>query len=166
MSAEAFSHAILRARARLPVARYWHIQPTAQPARPEPAVDPNKPLVVVGEREHRLYVLDPRRIDYVESAGNYVRYRIAGEEYIARESVKHLDGMLCDVGFVRIERSLLLNIRAIVYVQTVGRGSFAFTLSSGTRLRSGPAYRDTILEVLPLRRRSARRGSKREAAPA
>lgn len=164
MSAEAFSHAILRARARLPIARYWHIQSPAQPVRSEPAFDSSRPLVVVGEREHRLYVLDPRRIDYVESAGNYVKYRIAGEEYIARESVKHLDGMLCNIGFVRIERSLLLNIRAIVYVQPVGHGTFAFTLSSGTRLRSGPAYRDTILDVLPLRRRSARRGSKQEAS--
>lgn len=52
---------------------------------------------------------------------------------------------------MRIERSLQLNVRAIAYVQRIGRGSFAFTLASGTRLHSGAAYRDRILTALPLR---------------
>jgi DNA-binding LytR/AlgR family response regulator len=154
MSAEAFSPAILRVRERFPLGRTRRNQPPFLPTRSKAVVDSSKPLVLVGEREHRLYLLDPQKIDYIESAGNYVKYRIANDEYIARESVKHLDRILCNVGFVRIERSLLLNIRAILYVQPIGHGTFAFTLMSGARLRSGPAYRDTILDVLPLRRRA------------
>src|SRR5437588_342303 len=99
------------------------------------------PLVLIGEREHRLYPLAPHKIDYIESEGNYVKYRIANDEYIARESVKRLDAVLRPVGFIRIERSLLLNIRAISYAQPVGHGTFAFTLTSGARLHSGPAPR-------------------------
>jgi two-component system LytT family response regulator len=163
MSAEAFSLAILRARERFPLGKPRSDQPASRPARSEAIIESSKPLVLVGEREHRLYLLDPGKIDYIESAGNYVKYRIANEEYIARESVKHLDQVLSSVGFVRIERSLLLNIRAILYVQPVGHGVFTFTLTSGARLRSGPAYRNTILDVLPLRRRAPARGEKREA---
>jgi DNA-binding LytR/AlgR family response regulator len=133
----------------------------SRPAGPESTIDYGTPLVLVGEREHRLYLLDPRKIDYIESAGNYVKYRIANNEYIARESVKHLEEVLCTEGFVRIERSLLLNIRGILYAQTIGHGTFVFTLISGARLRSGPAYRDAILKVLPLRRRAPPRGGKR-----
>jgi hypothetical protein len=59
------------------------------------------------------------------------------------------------LGFLRIERSLLLNLRAISYAQPIGHGIFGFTLLSGARLRSGPSYRETILGALPLRRRSA-----------
>jgi hypothetical protein len=55
---------------------------------------------------------------------------------------------------VRIERSLLLNVRAIAYAQPIGHGSFAFTLVSGACLHSGHVYRDTILAALPLRRRA------------
>ena len=123
------------------------------------------PLVLIGEREHRLYPLAPHKIDYIESEGNYVKYRIANDEYIARESVKRLDAVLRPVGFIRIERSLLLNIRAISYAQPVGHGTFAFTLTSGARLHSGPAYRETILAALPLRRRSPARAARPQVAP-
>jgi two-component system, LytTR family, response regulator len=116
-----------------------------------------RPLLLVGEREHRLYPLDPCQITYVESAGNYVTYHHAGLEYIARESIKRLATVLVSAGFMRIQRSLLLNIRAIAYAQPIGRGSFAFTLVSGTRLQSSDTYRDAILAALPLQHRAVTR---------
>ena len=153
----AFSASILRARAR-------GVPRPAEPRRLHPAMtaaaggsDAGRPLFLVGEREHRLYPLDPFAIDYVESAGNYVTYHLSGVQYIARESLKRLDALLAPGGFVRIERSLLLNVRAIAYAQPIGHGSFAFTLVTGARLRSGHAYRDTILAALPLRRRAPTR---------
>jgi two-component system LytT family response regulator len=150
---EAFGVSILRARARSaprPAAGQW--PRTAAPTRV--AAGAGRPLFLVGEREHRLYPLDPCAIDYVQSAGNYVTYHLAGVAYIARESIKRLDGVLAPAGFVRIERSLLVNVRAIAYAQPLGHGSFVFTLASGARLHSGHAYRDTILAALPLRRRA------------
>jgi two-component system, LytTR family, response regulator len=130
----------------------------AHPAGPRPSAavsshSEGRPLLLVGEREHRLYPLDTFDIDYVRSAGNYVTYHRAGVEYIARESIKRLELALAPAGFLRIERSLLLNVRAIAYAQPNGRGSFVFTLTTGASLRSGQAYRDAILAVLPLRRR-------------
>jgi two-component system LytT family response regulator len=153
----AFSDSILRARARgMPrPAEARRLHPAMTAARGDS--DARRPLLLVGEREHRLYPLDPYQIDYVESAGNYVTYHLSGVEYIARESLKRLDAVLAPAGFVRIERSLLLNVRAIAYAQPIGHGSFAFTLVSGARLHSGHAYRDTILAALPLRRRAPTR---------
>jgi two-component system LytT family response regulator len=112
-----------------------------------------RPMFLVGERERRLYPLEPHQIDYIESAGNYVKYHVTTVNYIARQSIKELETVLAHAGFLRIERSILLNIRAIEFAQPARRGTFAFTLTSGTRLHSGPAYRDAILETLPLRRR-------------
>lgn len=143
---EAFSASILRARARAVPRPASHAAPGASSA--------GRPLFLVGEREHRLYPLEPLEIDYVQSAGNYVTYHLGGVEYIARESIKRLDTLLAPAGFVRIERSLLLNVRAIAYAQPVGHGTYEFTLATGTRLHSGHAYRDTILAALPLRRRA------------
>ncbi len=122
------------------------------------------PVFLVGEREHRLYPLDPEQIDYIEAAGNYVKYHLGPIDYIARESIKRLHAVLAPTGFVRIERSVLLNIRAISYAQPTGHGTFAFTLVSGARLQSGHAFRDTILAALPLRRRAITR-ARGESAP-
>jgi two-component system LytT family response regulator len=112
-------------------------------------------MFLVGERAYRLYPLEPHQIDYIESAGNYVKYHVSTLDYIARESIKQLDAVLAPKGFLRIERSILLNIRAIAFAQPARRGTFAFTLTSGMCLHSGPAYRDAILEALPLRRRGS-----------
>jgi two-component system, LytTR family, response regulator len=120
--------------------------------------EPGPPMFLIGERDHRLYPLDPGQVDFVESAGNYVKYHLSQLTYIARESIKRLDTLLAPAGFIRIERSLLVNIRAIAYVQPIGHGTFAFTLASGERLHSGYGYRDAILSALPLRRRVPRQG--------
>lgn len=108
-----------------------------------------RPRFLVGEREHRLHPLDVEKIDYIEADGNYVTIRTAGAEYISRDSIKRLAAELADMGFVRIDRSILLNVRAIHFAEPIGHGALAFTLSSGICLYSSKAYRETILEVLP-----------------
>jgi DNA-binding LytR/AlgR family response regulator len=109
-----------------------------------------RPDVLVGEREHRLYVLPTEKIDYIEAHGNYVKLHAGNAEYISRDSVKRLKTALLPGGFLRIERSLLINVRAILYAQRLGRGTYAFTLTSGQRLCSGATYRGAILQALPL----------------
>ncbi|HYL69707.1 MAG TPA: LytTR family DNA-binding domain-containing protein [Candidatus Dormibacteraeota bacterium] len=123
------------------------------PAAAEPAAGATsepRPLLLVGEREHRLYVLRPEQVQFIKSHGNYVRLHAGNTEYISRDSVKHLADLLAGCGFLRIERSLLINTQSILYAQRSGRGTYAFTLANGACLYSGPTYRDEILRVLPL----------------
>jgi DNA-binding LytR/AlgR family response regulator len=108
--------------------------------------------VLVGERERRLYILAPDQVEYIESRGNYVEFHAGGLPFISRDSLKRLSRVLAAEGYVRIQRTLLLNLRSIVYAQRVGHGRFAFTLSSGARLCSGAKFRLEILQVLPLSR--------------
>ena len=168
---EAFSAAVMRASGRLKP-RSAQLRAAMRAAAPAliPAARPlDRPLFLVGEREHQLYPLEPDQIDFIQSAGNYVKYHVGRISYMARESIKRLDDTLSSVGFVRIERSILLNIRAIAYAQSIGHAGFAFTLTSGNRLHSSHAYRDTILAALPLRRRAprgVRRPSTSESGPA
>ena len=115
--------------------------------------------LLVGERERRLYPLDPQKIDYIESDGNYVSIRSGSAAYISRDTIKRLAGELAPLGFIRIERSLLVNIRSVLYAETVGRGRFAFTLSSGACLQSSSSYREAILQALPLAPSMSRRSS-------
>ncbi|MGA7824166.1 MAG: LytTR family DNA-binding domain-containing protein [Steroidobacteraceae bacterium] len=122
-----------------------------------PPAAPGALAVLVGEREHRFYVLKPEQIELIESHGNYVKFHSGGTEYISRDSVKRLAAALSASGFVRIERSLLINVRAIRYAQRAGRGTYTFTLLSGTVVHSGARYRDQILQHLPLADRSHER---------
>jgi two-component system LytT family response regulator len=131
-----FARAIERARAR-------------QAGLPLSAI-PVKATILVGERDRRLYPLDPAKVHYVESDGNYVRFRTSSADYISRDSVKRLAVALGDMGFARIERSLLLNLAMIDFVEPSGHGTYTFTLKSGTVLQSSATYREEILRVVPL----------------
>jgi two-component system LytT family response regulator len=112
--------------------------------------EPPPRTLLVGEREHRLYVLTPENVEYIAAQGNYVKLHASGADYISRDSVKRLAISLADRGFLRIERSLIVNVRAIAYAQRAGQGTYIFTLHSGTSLRSGARYRGAILQVIPL----------------
>jgi DNA-binding LytR/AlgR family response regulator len=121
-----------------------HAEATQRPPR-------TAPRLLVGERQHRVYVLKPEKIDYIESYGNYVKFHVGDLDYLARDSLKRLSEVLAGYGFVRIRRSLLLSIRAIRYAQRLGRRRiYVFTLVSGLCLHSGATYHHAIVCVLPL----------------
>jgi len=99
-----------------------------------------------------MYVLAPGELDYMESRGNYVEFHAGDLVFMSRDSIKRLSRVLADSGYIRIQRTLLLNIESIVFAQRAGHGRFAFTLSSGACLCSGAKYREEILRALPLTR--------------
>jgi two-component system LytT family response regulator len=109
------------------------------------------PKFLVGERHRRLYPLAINSVDYIEADHNYVTMRVGETEYISRNSIKRLSSELGDFGFLRIDRSILLNVAAVHFAEPVGRGTLAFTLTSGVCLRSSRTYRDEILRILPWR---------------
>jgi len=119
---------------------------------------PIPPRYLVGERQRRLYPLDPKSIDYIEADGNYVTLRADKVEYLSRDSIKRLSMQLAELGFIRIARSLLVNAAAVSYAEVAGHGTFALTLTSGVCLHSSAAYRDSLLRIIPLPALSKRYG--------
>jgi two-component system LytT family response regulator len=103
---------------------------------------------ITAEKAQRLYFIDADTIDYVESEESGVALHVDGETYVARNTLKHLVGVLQPLGFVRIERSVLLNLRKVAFAQRLDRGAFVFTLRNGRRLVSGSSYRKGILEEI------------------
>jgi two-component system, LytTR family, response regulator len=141
VSAERFEHAIGRLRQRYALEEIAEAKILRLLGK--------QPKLLVGERQRRLYPLDIETIDYIEADGNYVTIRAGDAEYVSRDSIKRLAVELSAFGFVRIARSILLNIRAVQFAEPLGHGTLAFTLSSGTCLHSSKGYRDAILTVLP-----------------
>jgi two-component system LytT family response regulator len=149
VTAERFDLAMIRARHRfngaLPGDDHLALK-SSERGRTGPVL----PRFLVGERQRRLYPLDPKAIDYIEADGNYVTLRAGKVEYLSRDSIKRLSIQLAELDFIRIERSLLVNAAAVSYAEVAGHGTFALTLSSGVCLHSSAAYRDSILRIIPL----------------
>jgi two-component system LytT family response regulator len=142
VDAERFASAIARARRRV------------TPSLPSPASggglrgDRTAHPRLVGERAQRLYFLEVANVDYIESDGNYVIIHCGEERYISRNTLKHLSAALAPLGFLRIEKSLLINVRRIAYAERIGQGEFAFTMRGGQRLVSSRPYRRAIVEEI------------------
>jgi two-component system LytT family response regulator len=147
---ERFQEALRRARSlyeRTPVHPAPRLLQTAWAVN-EPRESPARPRLLAAERERRLYLLDPEKVDYIESYGNYVRIWSASTSYISRDCVKELARLLAADGFVRVQRSRLINLRAVSYIERPGHGVFVFTLSCGARVESTPTYRTEILRAV------------------
>jgi two-component system LytT family response regulator len=157
---ERFQEAIRRARSRCeqkdigtraPLQTAWESSTASE--------TPSQRYLLAGERERRLYLLTPHRIDYIESYGNYVKVWSGAAAYISRDRIKELAARLAGAGFVRIERSLLLNLHSVSYIERLSHGMFAFTLNSGKRLESTPTFRAEILRAVHPIACSKRRGT-------
>jgi len=110
------------------------------------------PPQIIGEKSGRIYFLDPQEVEYLASAGNYVVAHIGGNEFLARATLKRISARLAPLGFVQIERSLLVNLRRVAHVERYQRGQFCFVMRSGARLVSsrerGGAMRSLLLGAL------------------
>jgi two-component system LytT family response regulator len=94
------------------------------------------PPQIVGEKAGRIYFLDAHDVEYMNSAGNYVVAHVGTSEYLTRATLKRIATRMAPLGFVQIERSLLINIRQLSYVEKHDRGQFCFVMRSGARLVS------------------------------
>lgn len=94
------------------------------------------PPQIIGEKSGRIYFLDAHEVDYVASAGNYVAAHVGSSEFLARATLKCMSARLAPLGFVQIERSLLVNLRRVAYVERHERGQFCFVMRGGARLVS------------------------------
>ncbi len=82
----------------------------------------------------RIVFLKPAEIDYVEAAGNYVVLHSGRERHILRETTAAMEQRLSAAGFMRISRSVIVNLARIREVQPVAPGQYIVVLADGVRL--------------------------------
>lgn len=82
----------------------------------------------------RIVFLKPEEIDHVEAAGNYVVLHTGKERHIVRETTAAMESRLAPAGFMRISRSIIVNLSRIREVQPIGPGQYSVLLKNGMRL--------------------------------
>ena len=82
----------------------------------------------------RIIFVKPEEIDHVEAAGNYVILHVGKERHIVRETTAAMESRLAAAGFMRISRSIIVNLSRIREVQPLGPSQYSVLLKNGTRL--------------------------------
>ncbi|HEY4128305.1 MAG TPA: LytTR family DNA-binding domain-containing protein [Gammaproteobacteria bacterium] len=95
--------------------------------------------------------LDPAAILYVQSEGDYLRLAVAGEKLRIRERMKDIEEQVAGAGFLRIHRSLLVNLEHVREMKPKKHGDYEFLMSDGARFSSGATYRANVRRILEQR---------------
>lgn len=96
----------------------------------------------------RLFFLRTDEIDWVESAGNYVRLHVGGSAHLLRETMTAMESRLDPQKFFRIHRCRIVNMDRIQELQPWLNGEYAVVLTTGARLTLSRGYREKLQDRL------------------
>ena len=91
--------------------------------------------LVVKSADHVAF-LSFDEIDWIESAGNYVRVHVGAETYIMRETMKGIEARI-DERFLRVHRSAIVNTDRIKWIVLDAEGLPTVVLRDGARIPAG-----------------------------
>ncbi len=92
-------------------------------------------------------VLKAESIDWVESDGNYVRFRTKGQSFTARMVLRDIEQQLNPDRFARISKSVLINLDSVVEIKRLWHGDFEVLLTDRARVRLSRRYRTRVLPI-------------------
>ena len=79
----------------------------------------------------RILFLDLAEIEAVQAEGNYVSLRHRPNPYLLRESLSSMAEKLKPYGFIRIHRSVVVNISAVEEIQPLTTGEYRLRVKGG-----------------------------------
>ena len=103
---------------------------------------------IVVRTPERAFFLKCETIDWIEAAGKFVHLHVGRAVHALRESMAELEQELDPARFLRISRSVIVNIERIQEIQPWFQGDYVLILSDGTRLTSTRGYRDNMRRLL------------------
>ncbi|MFN0152657.1 MAG: LytR/AlgR family response regulator transcription factor [bacterium] len=92
----------------------------------------------------RVLFLAVSEVDWIESAGNYVRIHAGAEAHLYRETMRDLEAKLDPDEFLRIHRSTIVRIERIRELRPWFHGAFVVVLRDGTELQSSRGFSEKL----------------------
>jgi two-component system LytT family response regulator len=88
--------------------------------------------------------VDVKDVDWIEAAENYVELHVGSANYLLHVTMNSLEKSLDSEIFLRIHRSIIVNLGRIKNVQSAAHGEYVVTLRDGSRLQSGRTYSERL----------------------
>ena len=98
----------------------------------------------------RILFLDLAEIVAVQAEGNYVSLRHRPNPYLLRESLSSMAEKLKPYGFIRIHRSVVVNISAVEEIQPLSTGEYRLRVKGGKEYLVTRTYKDNLRALAQL----------------
>ena len=90
-------------------------------------------------------IIRAEEIEWLEAAANYVDVHARGRSFLLRSTISNLERRLDPARFIRIHRSLIVNVDLVAQIRSDAHGDFNVTLNSGQVLRMTRNYSGRLL---------------------
>jgi two-component system, LytTR family, response regulator len=141
---ERFAQALARAKARL------RTEPAGEASRQilsllETLASPRRTLKRLAVRSGgKTSFVDLDDVDWIEAAENYVRLHAGRTSHLVQVAMNTLEKSLDAEAFLRIHRSIIVNLGRIQELEPAAHGEYVVTLTNGVRVRSGRTYHEQL----------------------
>lgn len=98
----------------------------------------------------RFVFLRTAEVDWIEAAGNYMRFHVGERDYLQRSTLAALEERLESSGFLRVHRSRLVNLERVRELVPLGGGEYEIVLEGGARVTSSRGWRESLVAALGL----------------
>lgn len=98
----------------------------------------------------RIYFLDPMEIEYVEAAGYYIEVFAKNKKHLIRQSLTQLEEHLDSRQFIRIHRSVIINIAYLKEIVREGANDFSVRMTNDTTFKISRSYKAEVFDKIGL----------------
>jgi two-component system LytT family response regulator len=142
-SQERFDKALERARQRLGE----KMPPAPELARAARPPEQHLERIVVKDGA-RVHIIPVDKLDYAEAQDDYVELHSQGKSFLKQQTISSLEAALDPLLFVRIHRSVIVNLERVAKIEPYAKDSRVAVLSDGTQLQVSRAGYDRLKTLL------------------
>jgi len=106
--------------------------------------DHRLPDRILAKAAGRISILHIEQIDWIESAGNYVKLHVGKETHLVRETMAQMERRLNSARFARIHRTAIVNMERIKELRPHFHGDYQVILDTGVKLALSRRYRNRL----------------------
>ncbi len=87
-------------------------------------------------------------VDWIDVTSNYIRLHVAGTRHLVRQTLKSVEGQLDPDVFIRVHRSIIINVDRVESVEPHLHGEYEVTMQDGTRFTTSRSYSSRLRALL------------------
>jgi two-component system LytT family response regulator len=104
-------------------------------------------LRIAVKAKGKVLFLDVAEIVAVQAEGNYISLKHRTNTYLVRESLSYMAEKLKPYGFVRIARSVVVNISAVEEIQPLPTGEYRLRVTGGKEYLGTRTYKHNLRDL-------------------
>ena len=99
------------------------------------------------KKNDKIFFIETEEIDYIETAGNYLKIYFNGKSQLIRETLTNLISQLDPELFYRIHRTTLVNVKKVQEFQSYYHGDYIVIMKNGAKLSMSRNYKDILNKI-------------------